>query len=244
MTTAERRLKISTLLLLIGLFAIGAGCRSTGGGSGRNWQLWPARGESRGCRLFRRSQPAMPMSPIAPMMPSMDMYAPLAPGQNVEWSIESLGDTQQPKMMGQAVVGPDGRIILGPYGEHKISGLSVQQAAARLERDLQTQVKKPRVHLQPVKTSEQPKLLETTPAMRWDEKTWTSVPVVEPLSPAGFEKPGEAAATHETKLPRRNWNRDSGAYWEEPKPAPASTESKDAEKAPARARWFQRWRKK
>src|SRR5262249_19664184 len=52
-----------------------------------------------------------------------------------------------PIMGGKGLIGPDGTLILGPYGSVRVAGLSVLQAETAIERHLAAYVFNPRVHL-------------------------------------------------------------------------------------------------
>src|SRR6266545_6473079 len=52
----------------------------------------------------------------------------LGPQTLVQWSAESTKDPTTAPVQGKAVVGPDGKVDLGPYGSVAVGGLTAQQA--------------------------------------------------------------------------------------------------------------------
>jgi polysaccharide biosynthesis/export protein len=66
----------------------------------------------------------------------------------VLWSIQSADGQPMSRMNGEAIVGPDGSIELGPYGRVQVAGMTVPQAQAVLERHLARYLRQPRVSLQ------------------------------------------------------------------------------------------------
>jgi polysaccharide export outer membrane protein len=74
--------------------------------------------------------------------------AELAPRTNVIWSVQAADGQPAAQMRGEAIVGPDGNIELGPYGSVAVAGLSVAQAQARMEQQLSRYLKLPKVTLE------------------------------------------------------------------------------------------------
>ncbi len=98
-----------------------------------------------GCQsLAAKKTPAMPKDPPmpAPAPPSWEtgcqtLYTPpvasngtLAPKMELTWAI--LSD-QTKTMGGPAQVGPDGTVVIGPYGQFKVAGLTLTQATHVIE---------------------------------------------------------------------------------------------------------------
>jgi polysaccharide export outer membrane protein len=74
--------------------------------------------------------------------------ATLAPRTSVLWSVQAADGQPAAQMRGEAIVGPDGTIELGPYGSVAVAGLSVAQAQSRLEQQLSRYLKQPKVTLE------------------------------------------------------------------------------------------------
>src|SRR5262249_3143325 len=71
----------------------------------------------------------------------------LAPRTTVHWSIQSAAAPPMNRMNGQSIVGPDGRILVGPYGAVQVQGLTVAQAEKAVEKQLGTYLPQPKVGL-------------------------------------------------------------------------------------------------
>jgi polysaccharide export outer membrane protein len=69
----------------------------------------------------------------------------LQPRTQLQWSIRSAETGKS--MAGGAVVGPDGTIVLGPYGAFQVAGLTVDQARRRIEQQLAPHVRGPQVQI-------------------------------------------------------------------------------------------------
>src|SRR5262245_37355048 len=54
--------------------------------------------------------------------------AVVAPRQELAWSVETADRLPHRVSHGQAVVGPDGSLVVGPYGTVLVAGLTVDQA--------------------------------------------------------------------------------------------------------------------
>ncbi len=71
----------------------------------------------------------------------------LQPRSEFQWSIE-VG--QPPRtQFGTGLVGPDGTVLLGPYGAINVAGLTLEQARARIERHVSAYERNARVRLSP-----------------------------------------------------------------------------------------------
>ena len=71
------------------------------------------------------------------------------PRTQVHWSIHSMQNEPVRVMAGKTVVGPDGSLVLGPYGQFRVEGMSAKQAALTMEAHLSQFVTNPRVTLLP-----------------------------------------------------------------------------------------------
>jgi hypothetical protein len=68
-------------------------------------------------------------------------------GMEVQWRVQTAEDQPGQVTSGQALVGPDGTVVVGPYGTCKVAGLSLDQATIALEQHLATYMKTPSVQL-------------------------------------------------------------------------------------------------
>ena len=68
-------------------------------------------------------------------------------GMELQWSIQT--PVEQPGLMrsGRSTVGPDGAMVIGPYGNCKVAGMTLEQASKQVEKQLSAYVKQPRVVL-------------------------------------------------------------------------------------------------
>src|SRR5437899_1316459 len=66
--------------------------------------------------------------------PDHELAGTLGPRTAVLWSIESASDQPGQVMTGKSYVGPDGTLELGPYGTVQVTGLSLDQAQAAVEK--------------------------------------------------------------------------------------------------------------
>lgn len=71
----------------------------------------------------------------------------LSRGQEVLWLIENAPSTPGLIRSGRSHIGPDGTMVVGPYGTCQVAGLTEAQAAHKLESVLKSQVRNPRVRL-------------------------------------------------------------------------------------------------
>jgi polysaccharide export outer membrane protein len=74
--------------------------------------------------------------------------ATLAPRMTVIWSVQAADGHPAAEMRGEAVVGPNGAIELGPYGSVTVAGLSLQEARCSIEAHLGSLLKQPKVTLE------------------------------------------------------------------------------------------------
>jgi polysaccharide export outer membrane protein len=69
------------------------------------------------------------------------------PGMELTWDLQT--QQQQPGLVraGRGVVGPDGALVLGPYGTCQVAGQTLEQARRSVEKHLANWVQNPMVHL-------------------------------------------------------------------------------------------------
>jgi hypothetical protein len=139
---------LCTTLAVLLLGTMGLGCQSLSG---------------------KKNSTLPPNGPVPPAPPNWDpltppafpppshqaKYAPgpqvpglLAPHAEVSWSIASQQGKPIPVMSGKSTIGPDGTVILGPYGQYQIGGMSLTQASQFIEQRLGKFLINPRVQLQ------------------------------------------------------------------------------------------------
>jgi polysaccharide export outer membrane protein len=68
-------------------------------------------------------------------------------GAELSWEMQSSQERPDLVRSGRGVVGPDGTLVLGPYGTCKVAGLSLEQARTEIEKQLSASVKNPSVRL-------------------------------------------------------------------------------------------------
>ena len=78
----------------------------------------------------------------------------LARGMEVKYAITTDQQKQAPAVSGPAQIGPDGTMVIGPYGQFKVEGLTVAQACQLIEKQLQPHLPNP--HVQMVVSAIQP----------------------------------------------------------------------------------------
>jgi polysaccharide export outer membrane protein len=71
----------------------------------------------------------------------------LSPGMELAWNIKTVHETPNVMHAGRSVVGPDGALEMGPYGSCRVSGMTVSQASATLEKHLTKYLRGPVVTL-------------------------------------------------------------------------------------------------
>lgn len=126
-------------LLLAGLAV--AGCHSTTAG-----------------KAISRAEPAPTVSKKTAAAPAMGSSKTakssspaalvLAQGMEVSWSLQGKADKPGTVRAGRVPIGPDGAVVLGPYGSCKVAGLTVEQARRSVEKHLARHVKRPTVRLE------------------------------------------------------------------------------------------------
>ena len=116
--------------------------------------------------VVSRYGPAGDARPAAPMV--------LAPGMEVEWHVKG-GKESTTIRNGLAVIAPDGKIELGPYGACRIGGMTIPKATTTLEKHLAKYVAHPTV------TISSPSVAPTTAAAPTAVPT-TAVPTTADLA--------------------------------------------------------------
>ena len=97
--------------------------------------------------LFARRQPA-PAIENAPTEPLQNESSfVLEGGMVVYWDAQPARIEPGQVRSGTAAIGPDGNLVLGPYGTCKIAGISIDRAQKALEQHLAAYMARPRVHL-------------------------------------------------------------------------------------------------
>lgn len=76
----------------------------------------------------------------------------LACGQEVAWVLENAPADPKVIRQGRSQIGPDGTMVVGPYGTAKVVGLAPAQAAKKVETLLRSHFKNPRVRVQSLET--------------------------------------------------------------------------------------------
>jgi polysaccharide export outer membrane protein len=167
---------IGGLLLFLVLYS--SGCHSTTPGS----------------TLFSRSNSSLPPAktasggPAAPGQPSPT--AQVRPGMELAWEIQTLKDEPGLVRSGRAVVGPDGTLILGPYGACLLTGQTLAQARVSVEKHLGAWVKNPTVRLStvlPEPASREIAWRSATPAAQPAVNVASMAQPAHPIRPTAFQ---------------------------------------------------------
>jgi hypothetical protein len=124
------------LFCLAGLCSLAAGCQST-----------PMLGG-----LFARNGSAVamnkPLSQVPPSpVPVVQTQLFLDPGMEILWQVATAQNQPGQVSSGTGMIGPDGTVVIGPYGTCKVAGLTLQQAGTALEQHLGAYMKNPTVRL-------------------------------------------------------------------------------------------------
>jgi polysaccharide export outer membrane protein len=159
----------------------------------------------------------------------------LTPQTSLLWSIQSADGQPLSRMNGESIVGPDGRIEVGPYGAVAVAGLTLAQAETALEKHLARYLAQPRVSLQPAGAAApfpEPAPLATIgrvvplgdpPRSPTPGIIATSAQQVEPVPPADVpqrnELPVTAPAETDVAAPSSDWKPVATAPGTEPAPA-------------------------
>lgn len=204
--------KVLVASLFLGALIGLAGCKTTNSGSGKSWNWnWPWAKNS-----------TTPVAPD-PIFPTTAGYSPqaqrqsqpmlgkpvpvsLAPGTALDWTIES-SNQQVPRLTGQAVVGNDGSVIIGPYGHFRVSNMSLDQAANTLEYHLKPYLANPRVSLRPSNA------MPASANYQNGEMTWSSNRQVNHVVPPNWQQnfqPVRNTEPQSSRYPWQNVNRYRG----------------------------------
>jgi polysaccharide export outer membrane protein len=121
--------ELAGYFLLCALFA--GGCQSTG---------------TLGSMLSRDGSAAHPApTASAPKAQPTANNVVLAPGMEIEWHIKAAQEGPGLVRMDKSTIGPDGVLVLGPYGSCKVGGLTLAQARVMLEKHLAQYIRGPAV---------------------------------------------------------------------------------------------------
>ena len=71
----------------------------------------------------------------------------LSPGMEVQWQVLSVQNEPGQVSSGKGMIGPDGTVVVGPYGSCPVAGLTLNQAAGVLENHLIEFIKSPKVRV-------------------------------------------------------------------------------------------------
>jgi polysaccharide export outer membrane protein len=100
-------------------------------------------------------------------------------------------------MSGQAVVGPDGTLALGPYGCVRVAGLTLDQAQAVIEKQLSPHIANPRVSLHTL-TSESSVTVHWRPAKGSGDRCVAQQDSPITIARASYQLPAPASETNKT----------------------------------------------
>jgi polysaccharide biosynthesis/export protein len=134
----------------------------------------------------------------------------IVPGTELAWEIETTQERPDLVRSGRGVVGPDGTLVLGPYGPCPVAGQSLQQARIGLEKYLSAHVKKPTVRLST--------LLSEAPSR---EIAWRAV-----------GSNSAQAGTMVAAVPRRENPIRTTGNWQEKDPGPFAPDKEPADGGP------------
>src|SRR5262249_45705401 len=106
------------------------------------------------------------------------------PQMELAWEVQTAYEQPGQVRSGRGVVGPDGELVLGPYGTCRVAGLTLEDARASVEKHLGGWVKSPTVRLSTA-LPQAPALPQTAAA---GESPWRSA--AGGVSVAGGTRPG------------------------------------------------------
>ncbi|MCC6420732.1 MAG: polysaccharide biosynthesis/export family protein [Gemmataceae bacterium] len=141
MPTSRRRLSAGVAVIL-GLWTAGSGCN--------NFPVASLASEGRAPVVRAAADAPVPVASTGAFV-RVSTPTGLQVRSQLRWTVE----TAEPigSMSGQAVVGPDGTVVLGPYGIFQVAGLTVEQAQAQIERQLGAYARGARVRLTSAETA-------------------------------------------------------------------------------------------
>jgi hypothetical protein len=151
--------------------------------------------------LFARLRPAPAISNSPGETVSPESTFVLEQGMMVYWDAQPSRTEPGQVRNGTALVGPDGNIVIGPYGACKVAGLSVDQAQRAVEQHLAAYLATPRVRLSMTATAE-PTEIAWRPSQ-------ASMPPIIVNSGAGEDeaRPGEAVVESQPGVQTVIWRR-------------------------------------
>ena len=119
--------------------------------------------------LFSRHKPDADIAsaPVDSAMPESNFV--LDQGMVVYWDAQPARTEPGQVKRGTAVVGPDGGLVVGPYGSCKVAGLTIDQAQNALAQHLSVYMATPRVRLSMTAAAD-----STTPEAT--DTAWRSAP--------------------------------------------------------------------
>jgi hypothetical protein len=121
----------ASLAYLAGLCALAAGCKST----------------SMVSTLFARKPETVVAKSVATPPSSSQVQVVLDQGMEIQWQVQTAQDQPGQVTSGKALIGPDGTVVVGPYGTCKVAGLTLGQATLAFEQQLAPYMKAPSVQL-------------------------------------------------------------------------------------------------
>lgn len=122
--------------LLAGLLALSAGCQgpSTFGTALARFDMGS-------------SERSSGIQTVAATGPQRLQQRLIQPGMEVHWVVNTSKEQPGQVRSGKTLVGPDGTMVVGPYGTCKVAGLTIDGAGAALEKHLAAYMKSPSVRL-------------------------------------------------------------------------------------------------
>lgn len=122
---------------MVGCMVLSVGCTST---SHVGQMLARQEPHAAANQLTAHSPPASRVMPNSP-------HAHVATGMELEWTVQTDDSTPGVVRSGRSVVGPDGSIVLGPYGTVPIVGMSLEDASLAMEKQMASYVRGPKISL-------------------------------------------------------------------------------------------------
>jgi hypothetical protein len=135
--------------------------------------------------LFPRQEPVLAVTRPSGQYPVAQAQFVLNPGVEIQWQAQTARVQPGQVTSGKGMVGPDGTVVLGPYGICKVGGLSLDKATTAVEQHLADYMKAPAVRLSALVPSSQP--MSTGRA----DLAWRSAPIGS--TQTIIEKPGASA---------------------------------------------------
>jgi hypothetical protein len=97
--------------------------------------------------LFTRHEAALAVTRPSVQSPVVQSQFFLNPGAEIQWQAQVAQVQAGQVTSGKGMVGPDGTVVLGPYGTCKVGGLSLAKATTAVEEHLAEYMKTPTVRL-------------------------------------------------------------------------------------------------